>query len=146
MLTDALGTFSNQQAITASAASTSSVDLGATGTPKPGHTTALTRDIGPGNPVEIVCIVTETFATLTSLKVALQVDGDTAFGSATTVYESEAIAAATLVAGYKFNIPRFVPRGTNERYAQLLYTVAGSNATAGKIFAAVTEATQENPN
>lgn len=143
MLTDALGTFSNQQAITASAASTSYVDLGATGTPTPGHTTALARDIGRGNPVNIRIQVTETFATLTSLKVAIQTDDNSGFSSAKTVLETEAIAAATLVAGYVFNI-QWIPRDTDERYLQLYYTVGGANATAGKIFAATVEAAQDN--
>lgn len=143
MLSDALGTFSNNQAITASAASTSSIDLGATGTPKPGHTTALSRDIGRGNKVNIRVQVTEAFATLTSLKVAIQTDSDSAFGSAATVLETEAIAAASLVAGYVFNL-EYIPRNTDERYLQLYYTVAGSDATAGKIWAAVVEASQDN--
>lgn len=143
MLSDALGTFSDGQSITGSAASTSSIDLGATGTPKPGHTTALSRDIGRGNKVNIRVQVTEAFATLTSLKVAVQTDADTAFGSATTVLETEAIAVADLVAGYVFNL-EYLPRNTDERYLRLYYTVAGSNATTGKIWAAVVEAGQDN--
>lgn len=143
MLSDALGTFSNQQAITASAASTSSIDLTATGTPKPGHTVALKRDIGRGNKVNIRVQVTETFLTLDSLKVAIQTDADTAFGSVVTVLETEAIALADLVAGYVFNL-EYIPRNTDEQYLRLYYTVAGSNATAGKIFASVVEASQDN--
>lgn len=143
MLTDGLGTFSNQQAITASAASTSSIDLSATGTPTPGHTVALKRDIGRGNKVAIRVQVTETFLTLTSLKVAIQTDDNSGFSSATTVLETEAIAVADLVAGYVFNL-EYLPRNTDERYLQLYYTVAGSNATAGKIFAATVVAAQDN--
>jgi len=143
MLSDKLGTFSNQQAITASAASTDYVVLGATGTPAPGHTVALKRDIGRGNPVEIRVQVTETFLTCDSLKVAIQTDDDTAFGSAVTVLETEAIAVASLVAGYVFNL-KYIPRNTDEQNLRLYYTVAGSNATAGKVFAAVVEAGQDN--
>lgn len=135
MLTDALGTFSNGQAITASAASTNYVDLGAPGVPAL-NTITPTRDVGKGNVVPIRIQVTEAFATLTSLKVAVQVDDNTSFSSPTTVFESEAIPLASLVAGYVFNIEA-LPRGTNERYMQLYYTVAGSNATAGKVFAAI---------
>ncbi len=143
MITCGLGTFSNQQAITASAASTSSIDLGATGTPAPGHTVALKRDIGRGNPVNIRVQVTEAFATCDSLKVAIQTDDDTAFGSVVTVLETEAIAAASLTVGYVFNL-QWIPRNTDERYLRLYYTIAGSNATTGKVFAAVVESAQDN--
>ncbi len=143
MLSDGLGTFSLNQAITASAASTSSIDLGATGTPSPGHTTALKRDIGRGNKVNIRVQVTETFLTLTSLAVSIETDTDTAFGSIATVLKTEAIPVADLVAGYVFNL-EYIPRNTDERYLRLYYTVAGSNATAGKIFAAVVVASQDN--
>lgn len=143
MISDALGTFSNNQAITATAASTSSIDLGATGTPSPGHTVALKRDIGRGNKVKIRVQVTEAFATCDSLKVAIQTDDDTAFGSATTVLETEAIAVASLTIGYVFNL-EYLPRNTDERYLRLYYTVAGSDATLGKIWAAVVEEAQDN--
>lgn len=142
---DALGNFcgSTGQAITASAASTEYIDLGATGTPKPGHTTALARDIGRGNKVHLRIQVMETFATLTSLKVAVQTDTDSGFGSAATILETEAIPVASLTAGYVFNITEF-PRNVDARYVRLYFTVAGSNATAGKIFAAVTDANADN--
>ncbi len=143
MLSDALGTFSNQQAITTSAASTNSIDLGATGTPKPGHSVALKRDIGRGNPVNIRVQVTEAFATCDSLKVAVQSDDDSAFGSAVTVLETEAIAVASLTVGYVFNL-QWIPRNTDERYVQLYYTIAGSAATTGKVWAAVVESAQDN--
>lgn len=143
MLSDALGTFSNLQAITASAASTSHIDLGATGTPKPGHTTALSRDVGRGNKVKIRVQVTTAFATLTSLKVAIQTDDNDSFSSATTVLETEAIPVASLVAGYVFNL-EYLPRNTDERYLRLYYTVAGSDATAGNVWAAVVEDAQDN--
>lgn len=145
MLFDALGNFcgASGQAITASAASTEYIDLGATGTPAPGHTTALKRDIGRGNPVNIRVQVTEAFATLTSLKVAIQTDDNSSFSSAATVLETEAIAVADLVAGYVFNL-QWIPRNTDERYLRLYFTVAGSSATTGKIFAGVVQAGQDN--
>jgi len=145
MLTDALTTLSNSQAITATAASSSVIDLGAGGTPKPGHTVALTRDLVKGTKIKFRCQVTETFLTLTDLTVALQADNDEAFGSATTVLASAAIPLATLVAGYVFWGFDIVPRGITERYLRAYYTVGGSSATAGKIFAAVTLANQDNP-
>lgn len=143
MLSDALGTLSNSQAVTASAASTNYIDLGATGTP-PLHSVALARDIGRGPRVPIRIQVTEDFATLDTLTVALQVDDNSSFSTPKTVLSSGAIALASLVAGYAFNLD-YIPKGTDERYMRLYYTVGGSNATAGKIWAAIVEANQENP-
>lgn len=142
MLFDALTLFSDGQAVTASAASTDYIDLGATGTPAL-NSTALARDIGKGNKVKLRIQCTETFLTCTSVKVAVQSDDNSSFSSAATVLETEAIPVASLVAGYVFNIDEF-PRRTNERYIRLYYTVAGSSATAGKITAGVVLAASDN--
>lgn len=144
MLSDSLWNFcgaSPGQAITASAASTNYVDLGALGIP-PGHTVTPTRDLGRGNKIPILIQVTETFDALTSLKVAVQCDDNSSFSSPTTVLETEAIALASLVAGYQFNID-LVPPKTNERYVRLYFTVAGSTPTVGKVFASAIEAKQD---
>lgn len=143
MITSAQQLFSDDQAVTASAASTNYIDLLATGTPY-GGASALDRDLGKGKKIPIHIQVTTAFATLTSLKVAVQVDDNTSFSSATTVLETEAIAAASLVAGYVFNIDT-IPLKTNERYVRLYYTVAGSDATAGAIWAGVTMGNQQAP-
>lgn len=134
--------FSSAQAVTATAASTNSIDLGATGTPYGGS--ALTRDIGAGAEVQIAVTVTTAFATLTSLTVSVETDDNSSFSSATTVYSSGAVALASLVAGYQFKVPAHFPLGTNERYVRLKYTVGGSNATAGAITAGVVSARQTN--
>lgn len=133
--------FSNDQAITATANSTNVIDLGATGTVL-GGSNALVRDIGKGTPVPILVQVTETFLTLDSLKVKIQTSHVEGFGEAYTANESEAILAATLVAGYMFTI-QFVPLEVDKRFVRLVYTVAGSNATAGKITAGIVAATQQ---
>ena len=130
MILDKQGMFSDDQAVTASAASENLIDLG------------VARDIGKGKPIPILCQVTTAFATLTSLTVALQVDDNSSFSSAKTVLTTAAIAAASLVAGYKFALD-YVPRGTDERYVRLYYTVAGSDATAGNISAGVVADTAE---
>jgi len=133
---------SDAQAITASAASTNYYDFGAPGTAF-GHASALAPDQGLAPKIPVRIQVTTAFATLTSLKVAVQVDDNTSFSSATTVLETEAIAAASLIAGYVFNIDS-VPLKTNERYMRFYYTVAGSDATAGVITAGVVLANQTN--
>lgn len=145
MLGDSLWNFcgaSPGQAITASAASTNYVDLGALGTP-PGHSVAPTRDLGKGTRIPILIQVTETFDALTSLKVAVQTDSSSGFATAlTTVLETEAIALATLVAGYQFNID-LIPPKTIQRYLRLYFTVAGGTPTVGKVFATAVEAKQD---
>lgn len=127
--------FSENQAVTASAASTNSLDFGAPGTPV-GAAGALVLDLGLSE-VEILVQVTEAFAALTSLTVAVQAANDSTFGSPTTLVASQAIPAASLVKGHKFRIPAIIPEGATERYIRLYYTVAGVNATAGKVFAGV---------
>jgi hypothetical protein len=132
--------FSSQQAITATAASTNVIDLGATGTPIGG--VALTRDIGVGKEMDLSVLVTENFNNLTSLTVAVQTSPDNS--TYTTVLQSPAILLAALVAGYQFKVPNSFELGTNARYVRLNYTVAGTAPTTGKITAGVVSARQTN--
>lgn len=131
MILDSQNLFSDGQAVTASAASTNYIDLGAGGTPYEGAS-ALGRAIGKGVPIALMVQVSVTFATLTSLAVSVETDDNTSFSSATTVVTTPAIGVASLVAGYRFPL-EVLPHGINERYLRLYYTVAGSNATAGAI-------------
>lgn len=138
-LFDEGGLFSEDQAVTATAASTNSIDTQAMGTPA-GNAGALVFDLGLSE-IPILVQVTEAFATLTSLTVTVEMDDNSSFSSATTIATTPAVPAATLVAGYRF--PAFtvtIPEGATERYFRLKYTVAGSDATAGKIFAGVVAA------
>lgn len=142
MIFDDTNLLSNDQAITASAASEDVIDLGAPGTVLNGPY-PLNRDIGRGTPIPLLVQVTTTFATLTSLKVAVQSGDVEAFtGQIDTVIETEAIPVAKLLAGYQF-VLNFVPKGVKHRYVRLYYTVAGSNATAGKVTAGVTMGNQD---
>lgn len=117
------GLFSNGQAITATANSTNVVDLG------------TTKDSGPGEEIPIEVKVTEDFATLTSLKVTVYTDDAEGMGTQVELMSSAAVPVASLVAGYKFRL-RLPPHGL-KRYLRLTYTVGGSNATTGKVFAGV---------
>jgi len=131
---------SNQQAITATAASTNVIDLGATGTPYGG--VAVTRDIGAGREVDLSVLVVQDFATCTSVQVVVQTSPDNS--AWTDAYMSRAIPVATLVAGYQVKVPNSFELGVNARYVRLNYVVAGSNATTGKITAGVVSARQTN--
>lgn len=129
MILDRQTLLSDRQAITATAGSTDQIDLSPRGS-------GIVRDIGPGVNIPLFAQVVETFNNLTSLTVSLQVDEDSAFGSPKTVATTPAIPLASLVAGYKIPID-YIPRGTDERYMRLLYTVAGTAPTTGRITAGV---------
>ncbi len=87
---------------------------------------------GRGNPTIVETQITETFATLTSLKFQLFDSTDGVTFSTKSLVESDAILAAALVAGAKpFQVT--VPP-THKAYLKLTYTVAGTTATAGKVF------------
>jgi len=120
MFTDYETLMSDDQAITATAASTNYIDIGAD------------ADIGIGQPVNILVQVTEAFTNLTNLAIAIQTDDNSSFSSATTIY-TETIVLANLTAGAKINMRVFPP--ANERYVRMYYTVTGSAPNAGKITA-----------
>lgn len=131
---------SDGQAITADAASTNVIDLGATGTPYGG--TALTRDIGIGDSVPLSVRVTETFNNLTSIVVQVQTSPDNS--TWTTIQGGATVAAASLVAGYQFEVPSRFPEGTKARYVRLYYDITGTEPSTGKITAGVVMARQTN--
>lgn len=141
MLYDKQTMFSDAQAITADAASTNQIDLGAAGTPY-GSSVALVRDIGKGDcRIPIAVSVVEAFNNLTSMTISLQVDNDAAFGSPKTV-ASRTYLLAELKGMLEF--PDGFVEGTNERYARLYYDVTGTAPGTGKITAGVVAARQTN--
>lgn len=138
MIFDNQSLLSDAQAITVTAASTNVLDLGPIAT-------GITRDIGKGKPIPLLIQVVEQFTAVgaATLTVALQVDDNSGFASAKTVWTSAAIALADLAPGDVI-IPEYVQRGTDERYLRLNYTVATGPMTAGKITAGVTMGNQTN--
>ena len=128
MILDNQTLFSDRQALTATAASTNNIDLAPIG---PG----IVRDIGPGQPIPVVIQVVEAFAGATSVAVWLRVDDNAAFSSPKTVVSTAAVLVADLVPGYQFKLD-YIPRGTDERYMRLNYTVVGAG-TAGRVTAGV---------
>lgn len=102
------------------------------------------RDMGAANPLAIHVLVTETFATATSLQVSYEVC-DTVGGTYLPLALSPVMLLANLVAGHEIfrvalpvNQPNNAVAGvlkTPGQYARLRYTVGGSDATAGKVFA-----------
>ena len=117
--------FSDDQAVTVTAVSTDIIDLaGVAG-----------ADMGPGEAVDLLAQVTVAFVGGTSVALKLETDDDVAFGSATDLGSTPAIATAALVAGYRF--PKQLPKEAIERYVRLTYTVVGT-MSAGKILAGLT--------
>lgn len=112
---------SDAQALTAAAASTKSIDTA----------TAL-RDIGSGEPVELIVLVkTALLASggAANLTVALQDSADNS--SFATVVTGPAVAKASLVAGYELLKVR-LPAGLR-RYIQVYYTPDTNDFTSGTI-------------
>jgi hypothetical protein len=117
MILDKALQLSNEQAVTASAASTNYIDQ-------------LTGG-DAYEPVFAVATVTQDFATLTSLTIDIQTADDAAFTSPITLLSSGAIPVADLKAGAEVFKAR-LPFDTH-RYVRAYYTVTGSSATAGKV-------------
>jgi len=142
MILDANNIWSDQQAITATAASTNVLDLGAAGTPF-GSPVALTPDIGKEFDIPIAIICQQAFNNLTSLTVAFQTATDAAFTTPVEVATRTYLAAELAAVGL-LNFPARVPQGTNLRFTRLLYTVTGTAPTTGKVFAGIVAARQTN--
>lgn len=134
MIFDKENLFSEDQAVTTTAASTNVIDLGA-------DDSAVQTNNEKGM-IEILVQVTTAFAGGTSLQVTLQTDTDVAFGSAASLQATAAIATASLTAGYQFAIIR-LPRSAVERYIRLYYTVVGT-MSAGAVFAGLVLDVQTN--
>lgn len=124
MIFDKQALFSEDQALTVSAASSNVIDLG--------DDSARVQALNEKGDLEVMIQVTTAFAGGTSLKATLQSDDDEAFGSPTTVLDSAAVVTASLVQGYQFpfgELPRI-----SERYLRVAYTIVGT-MSAGKVFA-----------
>jgi hypothetical protein len=141
MILDNTNIYSDSQAITATAASTNIIDIGAAGTAF-GHAAAVSRDIGKASEIPLYMSVTQAFNNLTSLKVSFQSDDDPAFGTANNVVAERTYALAELTLGARLPFPAEIPEGTGGRYTRLNYTVTGTAPTTGKLFAGVVAARQ----
>jgi len=121
MILDEQALFSNNQAVTADAASTNIVKLG-------------TGEFAVGTPIPIFIQVTEAFNNLTSLAIKVQTATDAAF---TTPVElaSQTILLANLTKGAESSL-NFLPKG-NLGYIRLYYDVTGTAPSTGKILAGI---------
>ena len=132
MYIDRQNLFGQDQAVTASAASTDYIDLG------------VLRDIGNGERPEILVLCTQdvTAAGAATVTVALQTDDNSSFSSPVNLVLSDAIPKASLVAGTEI-LRVAVPYGT-ERYLRLFFTVAPGPLTAGEFTSGLVAQRQAN--
>lgn len=142
MIFDKTLLFSDAQAITADAASTNIVDLGATGQVY-GHAAALTRDVGKGNCIPIHIQVVEAFNNLTSLRVVIQSCAAENFGSAVQDEIEQVIPLAGLTLGRTIAI-NCIPPGTDRRYLRVFYDITGTAPTLGKVTSGIVVGQQSN--
>ena len=124
MITDALLQLSDAQAVTASAYSTNTIDLGSA------------RDIGAGEELFAVFTVDQSFATATSVQFQIVISANANLSSHEVLVETPAIAIASLNAGrapIALRLPRTLTNALGQRYLGARYTIGGSNATAGQV-------------
>ena len=127
MITDALLRVSEDQAVTSTAVSTNTVDLG------------VARDMGEGTALYMNFAITEAFANGTSIKFEIITSASASLSSATVVGSTGAIVTAALTLG-KNIVVRINPdiAGKGQRYLGAKYVVTGT-MNAGKVTADVVE-------
>lgn len=121
-------TFSDKQAVTASAASSNYYNQG------------TIADLGMSNALLMLGFYEDFAATgAATLTVSIQTDDNNTFSSPKTV-SSQQYAIADLKAGKQYFLP--LPIGTDEKYIRVFYTVATGPFTAGKITATIVDKPQ----
>lgn len=128
MLLDKENLFSDNQAITADAASTNVINIA----------DGNFKEVAFGTPIPIRIQVTEGFTGASSLEIKVQTATDAAFTTPVTLATTGAIGSANLTAGYVAPI-NFIPKG-NLGYMRLYYDVtvaSGGSISAGKITAGI---------
>ena len=122
MLIDAQNRFSDDQAVTATAASTNIVDF-----------LALGRDMGSGHPIwaYAVCTTTATSGGSAVVTVSVEVATDAAFTTPIPLVSGPAVAVANVVKGKELLKVRLPPTDDQYRYMRFKYTATTANLTAG---------------
>lgn len=128
MILDKQTLFSDGQAVTATAVSTNTYDLG------------VARDLGIGDTdLELFIKVTAAFVGGTSIQFAYITSANADLSSANVIVQTPAIVTADLVAGYeplRIQIPALSKAAQLQRYIGVSYTVVGT-FTGGTLTAGV---------
>lgn len=138
MITDALLLLSSAQAVTSSAVSTNTIDLG------------VARDIGSGEPLYAVFTVDTAATAAGAATVNFQVISSAAanLGTPTILVQTDAIGKAELTAGRRAIVLEIPPsvlaaQPIGQRYLGVQYTVATGPLTAGAFTAQLVHDYQE---
>ena len=123
MFIDALNRFSDEEEHIASGFSTGEIDF------------CAARDIGTGENLYLVAVVSEAMVGAGTVTVAIETDSDEAFGSPTEAQVIGTFAAGSL-AGEKLEA-RLAPGKIDEQFVRLKYTLSAGN-TAGKFTSFIT--------
>ena len=124
MLLDDKNMFSRDQAITATAFSTDSIDLGVDGR-------------AAGNSLDPFVHVTQGFNNLTSLAIAVQSSPVSDFSSGVVTHQTvtRTLASGGLAQGQRIDLGELLEGA--KRYVRLVFTVTGTAPTLGKITAGI---------
>src|SRR5688500_13010907 len=126
MIMDALLRPSDAQAVATTELSDFSIDLG------------VARDLGRGEPLRAIALVTTAFVDGTSLRADLVESDNADLSSSSIVSQGAVIVTANLTAGAKL-LDVVVPR-TTKRYLGFNYIVVGTH-TAGKVTSGIVKDT-----
>jgi hypothetical protein len=136
MILDRQNTVSQAQAITATAVSTDTIDLG------------VARDLGVSGDLKWVVTVDQVFNNLTSLEIQAISSANANLSSANVIGSTGAIVLAQLTAGRRpivLSLPRSLlstlPVG--QRYIGLNYVVVGTAPTTGQVTAGLVLGVQD---
>lgn len=140
MILDTTAIFSSAQTITNGNA-TNVIDLGAPGTVL-GASTALSRDVGPGEPLPFMAQVITAFAGAGTLTINIVTCDTISLSGAVTLASTAALTATTLVAGYQAALS-IIPNQAVSRYLGVTYTVSTTSLT-GVLSAAIVAGLQTN--
>ena len=132
---DKLCTFSDAQAVTASAASDEKLDTGV-------QAAEVQDFVEKGG--RLYASVKAAFTGVESLAISVEVDDDINFGSPVVLFNTAVVPEADLVAGYKFRLPPVLPAHLGKQYMRLYYTATGAGVTAGTINAGIVVDDQTN--
>lgn len=147
MILDAENIFSLRQSLVTGGAgnilSTFSIDTGVaqavpTGFQSRGN---APHDIGQGQLVEVECQINSDVTATggTTIQAQLVMADDEGLTTSLTILgQSDAIAKATLVKGYRFAIAGSIPPGVTRRFIGIRYVVAVSDVLTGTVTAALT--------
>lgn len=132
MFLDAQNQFSAAQAVTATAVSTNTIDLG------------IARDLGVAEDIKVSITVDEAATAAGAATVQFQIitSASPALSSPTIIGQTDAIAKTELTLGRRpiiLVVPRamLLAQPVGQRYLGLQYTVATGPLTAGKFTAAI---------